>query len=143
MIINKWVAVFLVGLLILAAGGFWTLGYAMASSASTQPLVYICQGSVGTAPACQDAQELQVSDHNGAPIFGVGEYGGAHVYGDNLSVNGTSVFSANVTESWESPVKYTGKVTCASPSGGALWIDSAGGGEFWTCTSGKWVRHAL
>lgn len=125
-----------------AACGF---GGALAAGAATAPLVYICPDSQGTTPTCTNAQEFEVFDHNGAPIFSVPEYGGPAVFGDNLSVHGTDVFNANTTISWESPATYYGKKTCTQPSGGGgvLWIDSASGGEFWTCTQGVWVRHVL
>jgi hypothetical protein len=45
------------------------------------PLVTTCD----TQP-CPDAQEFTVWDPDGRPIFSVGEYGGAAVYGDMFSV---------------------------------------------------------
>jgi len=52
-----------------------------AAVADSPPLVYTCQ-----AQPCTANQEFTVSDPHGAPIFSVGEYGGAAVYGDQISV---------------------------------------------------------
>ena len=46
-----------------------------------QPLIYICQ----QAP-CTNRQEFEIFDRNGAPIFSVGEYGGASVFGDDFRI---------------------------------------------------------
>jgi len=138
------------GLVLAAAGG--ALGaMTQHAIAATPPLVYACPGdATGTPPPCVNNQELAVTDRNGAPIFAVGETGGAHAYGDNLGVNGTSVFTPNTTLSWESPVAYYGTTACTVPAKGAVWIDSAGGAEFWVCApsspgspGGTWVKHAL
>jgi hypothetical protein len=129
-----------VPLLVLA----WTLDSQLASA---RPLVYVCQARQdGRPPACVNDNELMVSDRNGAPIFAVAEAGGAKVFGDNLSVNGTNVFSPNVTISWESPVAYTGQQACATPAGGRIWIDSGGAGgsgELWSCVGGRWTHSRL
>jgi hypothetical protein len=45
------------------------------------PLVTTCDQQ-----PCPDAQEFTVWDPDGRPIFSVGEYGGAAVYGDQISV---------------------------------------------------------
>jgi hypothetical protein len=57
-------------------------------SATPRPsLVAVCR----TYP-CPDAQELTVSDHNGAPIFSVPEYGPVATYGTGFAVK-RGVFS--------------------------------------------------
>jgi hypothetical protein len=104
-----------------------------ATSPSTQ-LVYVC----GSQP-CRAGQELQVVDPHGAPIWSVGEYGGAGVYGDNLKVFAPeTVFHPAVTISWESPLAYARKFrlarSCKAP---ALWIAPQG---TWHCVSGGWAE---
>ena len=113
------------GALVIAAGGCAT-GTAMADS--TPQLVYICQQQ-----PCTNNQEIQVADDKGAPIFSVGEYGGAAVFGDNLSVYAPrQVYAPSVVESWRSPVRAG--AACTRP---AVWIAPGG---IWSCKAGQWVR---
>jgi hypothetical protein len=104
-----------------------------ASSPSSQ-LVYEC----GSQP-CRGGQEFLVVDKNGAPIWSVGEYGGASVFGDNLKVYAPKrIFHAAVTISWEPPTAYDRKfrlATSCRPPG--LWIAPQG---TWHCVSGSWLE---
>ena len=105
-----------------------------------QPLINICQ----QAP-CTNSQEFEIFDQSGAPIFSVGEYGGASVFGDNLRVwaPGTSLRTgtAAVTLSWESPGEYDRQFKladgCAPP---AIWESPQG---IWACTSSHAWKMAL
>jgi hypothetical protein len=95
--------------------------------------VYVCP-----ALPCAGGQELEVFDHNGAPIFSVGETGGAAVFGDNASVYAPgSVTHPAVVLSWESPAAYDAKFRlptgCVAP---AIWESPA---DIWACQGGKWV----
>ncbi len=93
------------------------------ASAQSPQLVYICQ-----KVPCTNSQELEVFDNYGAPIFSVGEYGGAAVFGDNLRVYPPgSVFNPSVTESYKPP---TG--ACVSPS---IWLSPQG---LWKCQGTAW-----
>jgi hypothetical protein len=101
-----------------------------------QPLIDICQ----QAP-CANGQELEIFDQGRAPIFSVGEAGGASVFGDNLRVwaPGTSLLAgtAAVTLSWESPGEYDHQFKladgCTPP---AMWESPH---AIWACTSShKW-----
>jgi hypothetical protein len=101
-----------------------------------RPLIDICQ----RAP-CTNGQELEIFDQGRAPIFSVGEYGGASVFGDNLRVwaPGTSLLAgtAAVTLSWESPGEYDRQFKladgCTPP---AMWESPQ---AIWACTSShKW-----
>ena len=51
------------------------------SPAPGSPRVYTCDD-----PKCTNDQVFEIFDKNGAPIFSVGAYGGAGVFGDQLSV---------------------------------------------------------
>ena len=51
------------------------------------PRIYSCDSA-----SCANDQVFEVFDKNGAPIFSVGEYGGAGVFGDQLSVYAKDVF---------------------------------------------------
>jgi len=51
------------------------------SPAPGAPRVYTCE-----SPHCANDQVFEIFDKNGAPIFSVGAYGGAGVFGDQLSV---------------------------------------------------------
>lgn len=114
---------------LIAAAGLVSGGCAIGTAAASSPqLVYICQQQ-----PCTNSQELQVTDPHGAPIFSVGEYGGAGVFGDNLSVYGPgSVYAPSVVESWRSPVRAG--ASCSRP---AVWIAPGG---IWSCKAGTWVR---
>jgi hypothetical protein len=101
-----------------------------------QPLIDICR----QAP-CTSGQELEIFAQDRAPIFSVGEYGGASVFGDNLRVwaPGTSLLAgtAAVTLSWESPGEYDHQFKladgCTPP---AMWESPH---AIWACTSShKW-----
>lgn len=99
-------------------------------------LVRVC-----TRQPCPGGQELEVDDRNGAPIFSVGEYGGAAVYGDNVSVYPPgSAYHPAIVLSWESPAAYDRQFRlpfrCTAP---ALWEEPAG---TWTCYHGIWMRQA-
>lgn len=108
------------------------------SSAQTgAPLVYICPGEQGSAaPTCTNSQEFEVFDHNGSPIFSVGEYGGSAVFGDNSSVYPPgNVYDPSVVQSYTTPATY-GSTSCKAP---AVWIAPQG---LWTCTStGTWAKR--
>jgi hypothetical protein len=105
-----------------------------------QPLVGICQ----RAP-CPNAQVLEIFDQDGAPIFSVGEYGGASVIGDNLRVwaPGTDLLAgtAAVTLSWESPGEYDRQFKlaggCTPP---AIWESPQ---AIWACTASHEWKIAL
>jgi hypothetical protein len=105
-----------------------------------QPLIDICQ----QAP-CTNNQEFEVFDQNGAPIFSVGEYGGASVFGDDFRVwtPGTNLLAgtAAVTLSWESPGEYDHQFKladgCTPP---AIWESPQG---IWACTSSHEWKIAL
>jgi hypothetical protein len=116
-------------------------GFAIASATSAHaqgnpPLVYICPSVQGQQPNCQNGQEFEVFDHNGAPIYSVGEAGGDGVFGDNRSVYApTSVFNPVLVESYTTPAGY-GKTSCTAPS---TWIEPHG---IWYCTtSGTWTEY--
>jgi hypothetical protein len=104
------------------------------------PLIDICQ----RAP-CPNGQELEIFAQDRAPIFSVGEYGGASVLGDNLRVwaPGTSLLAgtAAVTFSWESPGKYDHQFNladgCTPP---AVWESPQ---AIWVCTSSHEWKIAL
>jgi hypothetical protein len=97
-----------------------------------EPLTYICDKL-----PCTNGQEFEIFDHNGAPIFSVGEYGGADVYGDNLRIwaPNTNLLTgtAAITFSWESPAAYAREFNlndqCAPP---AIWESPQ---AIWKCTS--------
>ncbi len=97
-----------------------------------KPLIQMCH----QAP-CANDQELEVFDQGGAPIFSVGQYGGASVFGDNLRVwaPGSNLLTgtAAVTLSWEPPGKYDRQFKlpggCTPP---AIWESPQG---IWKCTS--------
>lgn len=114
--------------LVLAAGAASYGGAALA--ASGDPLVYTCPDTQGHDSQCANAQEFEVFDKNGAPIFSVGETGGAAVFGDKLSVYPpSSVFSPAVVSSYQAP-----SGSCTSP---AAWIAPQG---IWACKGGVWVK---
>lgn len=50
------------------------------TEATNGDLVYVC-----TRTPCSNAQEFEVFDGNGAPIYSIGEYGGDAIFGDNRS----------------------------------------------------------
>ena len=103
-------------------------------------LIAICQ----RAP-CPNAQEFEIFDPPGAPIFSIGEYGGASVFGDNLRVwapgANLRTGTAAVTLSWESPQEYDRQFrladSCTPP---ALWESPQ---AIWTCTSSRQWKVAL
>ena len=105
-----------------------------------QPLIYICQ----QAP-CTNRQEFEIFDRNGAPIFSVGEYGGASVFGDDFRIwaPGTNLLAgtAAVTLSWESPGEYDRQFKladgCTPP---AIWESPQ---AIWACTSSHEWKIAL
>jgi len=105
-----------------------------------QPLIDICQ----RAP-CTNRQEFEIFDQNGAPIFSVGEYGGASVFGDDFRVwapdTNLLTGTAAVTLSWESPGEYDRQFKlaggCTSP---AIWESPQG---IWACTSSHEWKIAL
>lgn len=105
-----------------------------------RPLVDICQRI-----PCPDGQEFETFDQNGSPIFSVGEYGGASVFGDNFRVwaPGTNLLAgtAAVTFSWESPGEYDRQFKladgCTPP---AIWESPQ---AIWTCTSSHAWKIAL
>lgn len=112
-----------------------TAAMVASAQAAAPPLVYICQ-----AQPCRNAQELEVSDASGAPIFSVAEYGGASAFGDNISVYAPgSVYHPAVTVSYQSPGAYDKAhglaARCTAP---ATWYEPHG---IWACTaSGTWTR---
>lgn len=129
----KKLSLIIAGITLIAGAG---AGIGVAVAAPGDPLVYICPQEQGpTNPNCQFSQEFEVFDHNGAPIYSIGEFGGDQVYGDNRSLfpPGT-VFNPSIVESWESPQAY-GKKTCVAPE---LWIEPR---NLWACTtSGTWYK---
>jgi len=105
-----------------------------------QPLVGICQQT-----PCTNGQELEVFDQGRAPVFSVGEYGGASVFGDNFRVwaPGTSLLTGTAADtfSWESPGKYDHQFKladgCTPP---AMWESPQ---AIWACTSSHEWKKAL
>jgi hypothetical protein len=98
------------------------------SSASSPQLVYIC-----SSQPCTNAQELEVFDANGAPIYSVGEFGGDAVFGDNRSVYPPgSVTNPSVVESYTTPAGY-GKTSCVAPE---VWVSPTG---IYACHGGKFA----
>lgn len=113
-------------------------------------LLYICE----RVRHCRNYQELEVFDALRNPIFSVGAYGGAAMFGDNFSVfpPGTVYRGPGMTrvthhgregwlvQSYESPTHYTtdhagSQAGCTAPS---LWVAPQG---FWHCSNGgRWVR---
>ena len=104
-------------------------------AAAASPLVYVC-----TAQPCAGAQEFEVFDAYGNPVYSVGEYGGDAVFGDNRSVFAPgSVTRPVLVESFASPAVYAKdehvKAACRAPE---TWIEPHG---IWYCTSsGTWAR---
>jgi len=111
--------------------------------AGSAPLVYTCTATQGTIPQCQNGQELEVFDRNGAPIFSIGEYGGARVFGDNLGVVPPGSLQPNGTLSYTDPITYDHTfhlpTSCAAPQ---LWIDSQHY-RIYKCVKGKWQYDRL
>lgn len=105
-----------------------------AAKASSPQLVYIC----GQQP-CTNAQEFEVFDNKGAPIFSVPEYGGPSVFGDNYNVYAPgSIYSPAVTIGYQPPATYDKAhglpTTCRSP---ATFIEPHG---IWGCYNSVWVK---
>lgn len=126
-----------------AAGVLLATGGGVAAAAATgDPLVYVCPDTQGHASVCANGQELEVFDKNGAPIFSVGEAGGAGVFGDNSSVFApSSVFSPATVQSYTDPATYNRTFgrpnTCIAPE---AWFEPHG---IWGCTtSGSWTKKA-
>jgi hypothetical protein len=120
---------------VLAALVVFGAGYFVRESGSTRQVVYICPGIKNGQPHdCANLQEFEVFDANGAPIFSVGEAGGAAVFGDNHSVFPPgNVRDPAIVESYTTPGAY-GSKTCAAP---ALWISPT---AFFSCLYGRWVQ---
>lgn len=79
----------------------------------------VVRGTTGTS------NPFLVFDRLGQPIFGVGEAGGAKVYGDDLSVYaGSDIFHADTTISPNTP----NPAVCVRPD--QMWI---GHGHIWHC----------
>jgi len=98
------------------------------SAAAPSP-VYICQDYTN----CTDGQFLLIKDHLGAPIFAVGETGGAKTFGDSTSVYPpTDIFDPAATISYQAP-----SGSCKPP---ALWLSPQG---IFTCRNGAWVNHGF
>jgi hypothetical protein len=127
----------ILALIISVAALVMALSVTASSPAATAPgaqpgssLVAICQGV-----PCPDAQEFTVSDDNGAPIFSVGEYGGAGVFGDCLSTY-ANVFYAATTECPWAPLAYDARLglprSCVGPH---VWLSPSG---IWACHGGAW-----
>ena len=98
----------------------------MAAVASSPQPVYICQDYT----SCQNGQYLEVFDHNGAPIFSVGQTGGADVFGDDFRLFGHD-------DPFDPEIVITDKplpATCKVPE---RWINVTGS---WTCRAGVWVK---
>lgn len=112
---------------VLAGVGAVLSAASWAAGAAPVTPVYVCPAF---APDCAHAQELVVQDHNGAPIFAVGEYGGAKVFGDKLSVY-SGVLTPSVVISHKADVM---RGSCASRR--ELYISPAG---MFTCTQHGWV----
>jgi hypothetical protein len=99
------------------------------SSASPPQLVYVC-----SAQPCSHSQELTVSDNRHAPIFSVGEFGGAGVFGDNFSIYAPGRISSPVMVwSYASPAAY-GKTSCTPPE---TWYSPS---AIWICRNGKFTE---
>lgn len=100
-------------------------------------LVYIC-----SQVPCADNQELEVFDTYGNPIFSVGEYGGASVFGDNFAVYAPgNVWTPAMTVSYTSPAAYDAAHgiadSCTAPS---TWMEPGG---VWSCQGSTWVQSEV
>lgn len=142
----KWRPVFIaIGMLCVVVGTIFTTWQATLASTSRanapgDPLVYVCSSVQGpAAPVCASNQELEVFDHNGAPIWSVGEFGGDAVYGDNRSVFAPGdIFNAAVTISYASPAAYdSAHKLSTSCKTGTVWVEPHG---IWSCRLSKWVQ---
>lgn len=108
-----------------AMGG--TAGITLACTASSPQPVYVCQDYT----SCANGQFLEVDDHNGAPIFAVGQTGGAKTFGDCTSEYGPSdIFNAAVTLCYHAP-----SGSCKAPS---AWLSPQG---LYFCTGSTWMRR--
>lgn len=110
-----------------AAASVIAAGTSVAVSAQNPTPVYIC----GDFTSCVNGQYLEVFDHNGAPIFSVGQTGGADVFGDDFRLFGHN-------DPFDPEIVITDKplpATCKAPE---KWINLAG---TWTCQFGIWTRQ--
>ncbi len=99
---------------------------ALVNAQSPAP-VYIC----GDYTSCVNGQYLEVFDHLGAPIFSVGQTGGADVFGDDFRLFGHN-------DPFDPEIVITDKPlpsTCKAPE---RWINVTGS---WTCQLGLWMRQ--
>lgn len=118
----KWRTLAVLFAVALASSG---LTVAVAGAATPSP-VYICQDFT----SCQNGQYLEVFDHNGAPIFSVGQTGGADVFGDDFRLFGHD-------DPFDPEIVITDKplpATCKAPE---RWINVSGS---WTCRNGLWAK---
>jgi hypothetical protein len=106
---------------------------------TTPPLVYICQ-----IQPCTNDQEFEVFDNHGNPGFSVGEFGGAAVFGDNLSVYPPgNVYYPSWVLSYTTPAQYDaqhpGAIQAEKCEAPAVWLAPGTGGihEF-VCVNGAW-----
>lgn len=109
---------------VLVAG---TAGITWACSASNPVPVYVCQDFT----SCANGQLLEVFDHNGSPVFAVGQAGGAKTFGDCTSeYNTTDIFNAAVTLCYKAP-----SGACKVPSS---WLSPQ---HLYFCVGGAWQRR--
>jgi len=95
-------------------------------SAATPAPVYICQDYTN----CTDGQFLEIKDHLGAPIFAVGETGGAKTFGDCFEDYGPdSIYVPVITVCYRPP-----SGTCKSPQS---WLT---GSDLYFCRNGSWHK---
>lgn len=120
---------------VLAAIVLFGAGYIARQQSDGRQVVYVCPGiKDGQGRDCANLQEFEVFDGNGAPIFSVGESGGAAVFGDNDKVFPPgNVRDPSIVESYTTPAVY-GSRTCVAP---ALWISPS---AFFSCYNGAWVQ---
>lgn len=112
------------GIAVLIGG---TIGITLACSASSPQPVYTCTDY----GSCKDGQFLLIKDHLGAPIFAVGQTGGAKTFGDCTSEYGTTdIFNAAVTLCYKEP---TG--SCKAPSS---WLSAD---HLYFCVGGVWQKR--
>lgn len=112
--------------LIIALTAFASVGITWACSASNPQPVYICQDFTN----CANGQFLEVFDHNGAPIFSVGQTGGPKTFGDSTAVYPpSSIYDPAVVTSYQAP-----SGTCKPPE---LWQSPQG---IYFCVGGIWKK---
>jgi hypothetical protein len=107
------------------------IGSYTAAKADSPAPVYVCQSF---SPDCTDGNEIFAQDHNGLPIFAVGEAGGVKVFGDKLSVY-SGVFTPSIVLSQAGDYPAGACSTLHE-----LYVSTRG---LFTCTSSGWHADLL